>query len=159
MILTVVRMQYQPLGFINSMVDPLSTLTIGSINTSEGEDVGSVSAGMLPIPTVTDISRVLNCGFFPKGCSPQAFRQAAIELSTSLAATTVGTHSARQDAKSMTIGVICFDDFMLKYLPALLKVLSHRSRLWKSPHPSIASVLQLICLKLVGSSRQATALH
>src|SRR3989304_2830734 len=107
LILPVVRMQYQPLGFINSMVDPLSTLTIGSINTREGEDVGSVSAGMLPIPnTVTDISRVLNCGFFPKGCSPQAFRQAAIGLSTPLAATTVGTHSARQDAKSATIRVI-----------------------------------------------------
>jgi hypothetical protein len=48
---------------------------------------------------------------------------------------------------------------MLKYLPALLKILSHGSRLWKSPHPPIAGVLQLICLKLIGSGLKATAFH
>jgi hypothetical protein len=89
------------------------------INTREGELVGSVSPASLPIPnTFTDVSKVLNCGVFPKGWLPQAFRQAAIELSTSRAETTIGKDSVRQNAKRATIRVVFFDDFMLKYLPA-----------------------------------------
>jgi hypothetical protein len=118
-ILTVVRRQYQPLGFNNSMVDPPITLKLGLINTREGELVGSVSPASLPIPnTFTDVSKVLNCGVFPKGLLLQAFRQAAIELSTSRAETTVGKDSVRQNAKRATVRVVFFDDFMLKYLPA-----------------------------------------
>ena len=67
-ILTVVRRQYQPLGFNNSIVDPPIKLKLGLINTREGEPVGSVSPVSLPIPnTFTDVSKVLNCGVFPKG--------------------------------------------------------------------------------------------
>ena len=118
-ILTVVRRQYQPLGFNNSMVDPPITLKLGLINTRDGELVGSVSPAYLPIPnTFTDVSKVLNCGVFPKGLLPQAFREAAIELSTSRAETTVGKDSVRQNAKRATVRVVFFDDFMLKYLPA-----------------------------------------
>ena len=67
-ILTVVRRQYQPLGFNNSMVVPPITLKLGLINTRVGELVGSVSAAAFPIPnTLADVPKVLNCGDFPKG--------------------------------------------------------------------------------------------
>ena len=119
MILIVVRMQYQPLGFSNSMLDPPSTLRFGLINTREGELVGSVSLGSLPIPnTLTDVPIVLNFGVFPKGLSPQAFRQAAIALSASRAETDIGKDSIMQNATRATIGLVFFDVFMLKYLPA-----------------------------------------
>ena len=108
-ILIVVRMQFQPLGFSNLMVDSPSTLTLGLINTREGELVGSVSLGSLPIPnTLTDVPIVLNCGVFPNGLSPQALRQAAIALSASRAETAIGKDSIRQNVRIPDQGDRCF---------------------------------------------------
>jgi len=58
--LTLVRKQYQPLGFKSSIVVPPMTLTPGLTMTKDGELVTSESVGSSPIPkTLTDVASVL----------------------------------------------------------------------------------------------------
>jgi hypothetical protein len=50
--LTLEIRQYQPLGFINVMLDPVMILTFGWINTSSGFSVGMDSLMSSPIPKI-----------------------------------------------------------------------------------------------------------
>ncbi len=62
------------------------TLTPGLTKTNEGVSVRWVSADCFPIPkTFTEVPMVWYFGLVPNGCSPQARRQLAIELSGSSA--------------------------------------------------------------------------
>src|SRR4029450_898193 len=78
--------QYHPLGFNSERRVRPMTLTPVSTNTSDGELVRSVSAGGFAMrTTLTDVESVLYLGLAPKGCFPQAWRQRAMDESTSAA--------------------------------------------------------------------------
>jgi hypothetical protein len=69
--------QYQPLGFIKVMLDPVMILTFGWINTSSGFSVGTDSLMSSPIPKIlnfpeTDLKEGL---FASKGWSGQEAKQ------------------------------------------------------------------------------------
>lgn len=67
---------------------------------------GDLHRALAPMRPRARLPEFVDRGFFLNGCVPQAPTQAAIELSTFRAETTVGAGSARQSTTRVTIEAI-----------------------------------------------------